>query len=70
MHIRFGRMTLNTDQIVKSETSRIGSGDKERQSGVLYYMSTGQSIFLSNDQSAHVDTVLGADLNQSYTGAN
>lgn len=69
MHVRFGKMTINTEAIVREEETHIGQGASAERSGTYLHMNDGSSVHLSVERANHLDSVRGTGLNDTYTGA-
>ena len=68
MHIKFGKRKVNTDQIVKREEMHVGNGNQAERKGTRVFLTDGSSFTISEAQDTHIDTVLGADYNDTYQG--
>lgn len=69
MHVKFGKRKVNTDQITRREEVWFGSGDQAQRQGTRIFLSDGSSIKITEEQDTHIDTVLGADFNDTYQEA-
>lgn len=69
MHVKMGRTKFNTDLIVKREEVWRGLGDQAERNGTRVHFADGSSVLVSEAFDTHIDTVLGADYNDTFEEA-